>query len=444
PGQYPLVSGFIQKVGFAAVRLLGSNGYRVPGTAPRVLIARDSRSSGISIAKALQQGIVSAGCEVLDLGVIPTPALAYLTPRRGALCGVMISASHNPPEFNGIKFFSAQGRKLEERQEHKIEQELSHPSSPFSSRGKLFPIKKDPHAGQEYLDFLRSTFPANLDLMELKLVIDCANGAASYLGPRLFQSLGARVVSIGCRPSGRNINLGCGALDLPAVRRAVVSCRAHCGVALDGDADRVIFVDARGHVLDGDVLIGLAAVHLKCRGVLRHNRVATTVMANVGLLQFLKENGIGVVQVPVGDRYVAEAMEREDLVLGGESSGHIIFRKFAPAGDGLLTALQILAILQEFKKPIRELRSGLRLYPQILRNVPVDRKIPLEDLTSFQRKLRSVEKSMRGRGRILVRYSGTEPVLRILVEGPSSSMVQQMCSELVNAFKADKAKRGAG
>ncbi|MBI4056493.1 MAG: phosphoglucosamine mutase [Elusimicrobia bacterium] len=438
PGQYPLLPEFISKIGFATVRLLGNHAHPSLGTPPAVLLGRDSRHSGPWIAKALQRGFVSAGYRILDLGMIPTPALAYLTPRRKATFGVMISASHNPPEFNGIKFFSAQGHKLEEQQERMIEGRLSDFSYSLKPSSQRLSGQKDERASADYLDFLKSTFPASLDLKGTKLVIDCANGAASYLGPQLLRDLGAEVFAIGCHPSGHNINLGYGALDLEAMRRVVVARKAACGFSLDGDADRAIFADSRGNILDGDVLIGLSAAHLRRCGLLRHNRVVTTVMANMGLIHYLKQQGIGVVQVPVGDRNVIQAMEREDLSLGGESSGHIVFRRFSCNGDGLLTALQILSILKECGKPIEKLREGLRLYPQVLKNVPVERKIPIEELPHFQTKLRSLQKSLEGKGRILVRYSGTEPLLRILVEGPTWSLVHRVCSEIIKTYNRNR------
>ncbi|MDE2237453.1 MAG: phosphoglucosamine mutase, partial [Elusimicrobia bacterium] len=291
-----------------------------------------------------------------------------------------------------------------------------------------------------YLDFLRSTFPAELDLSGMTLVVDCANGASSAFAPRLFEGLGARVIPLSCRPDGGNINAGCGALFPEAMRRAVVRRKAQAGVCFDGDADRAIFADEKGRLLDGDRLICLGALRLHERGLLRNDRVVLTVMSNIGLVNSLKERGIEVVSVPVGDRNVTEAIERGGLSIGGESSGHVIFRSFAVTGDGMLTALQTLAAMRESGKPLSATREAFRPVPQALRNLHCGDKPPLERLPRLQKALRRCRRELGERGRVLLRYSGTEPLLRIMVEGPDRARVAAMADELSAAFRAASQK----
>lgn len=439
PGQPPLHPDGIRKVAWAV-----GNG-TVPGVAFNgtgglgpVLLARDSRRSGLAIARSLSEGFALAGCRaIVDLGVLPTPALAYLVAQRQAPLGVMISASHNPPEFNGIKFFSSTGEKLQPQWEEAIERKVKASRLPRPPRKARCQWKRDPNAVLEYLDFLKSTLPADVDFCGLKIAVDCAHGAAYSIGPRLLESLGARVYSLGCRPSGTNINLRVGALDTRAMCRKVLGVGADCGFSLDGDADRTIFADESGQVLDGDILLSLAATYFKEKNLLRRPAVVLTVMSNMGLVRYLQKEGLEVVQVPVGDRNVSAAMQDGGIDLGGESSGHLIFKRFSSSGDGLLSALQVLSILKSCGHPLSFYRKRVKFYPQVLKNIPVSRKIPFQDLPRFRRTLRSLEKEMGGDGRLVVRYSGTEPLLRVLVEGPDRRRVEHTLHQIIESYKKE-------
>lgn len=443
PGKYPLTQDLVRKAGFVAASLMVS---RKKDVSPRrecrrfAVMGRDSRGSGVSIGRWLSEGMRMAGCGVADVGVMPTPAVSYLVPRLGALCGVVISASHNPPEFNGIKFFSSDGFKLEEELEREIESrifslnvDLSRVKAALPGENGLAPRNVD--AGGNYSDFIKSTVPPDLDFSGLKIVLDCANGAASRVAPRILRGLGAEVRLIGCSPDGKNINLGCGALDTGAMTRETRRSGADCGISLDGDSDRAILADEKGVVLDGDHLMSMAASELLGQGRLRWNKIAVTVMSNYGFFKYLDSIGVATVQVPVGDRNVTGAIERERLSLGGESSGHIIFREFAPTGDGILTAVQALCIVRRSGRPLSFFRKRWARYPHVLEAVKVAGKVPLESIPGFKGAIVRLEKKLGGKGRIFVRYSGTEPVLRVLVEGPSRKLIAPMAREIVEYYK---------
>ncbi|MFH2204701.1 MAG: phosphoglucosamine mutase [Elusimicrobiota bacterium] len=433
PGRPPLTPAEVRRLGRAAGEVFLRARRRVNGTPPYVLMGRDTRDSGPALGRALAQGFAAAGCVTRDLGVIPTPGVSYLAARRGALCGVVISASHNPPEFNGIKFFSGDGFKLPVQLERRIESAFrAGPALRAKPLGRMF--SRDADGMSDYLDFLRSTFPPTLGLAGRRIVVDASNGAAAAIAPGLLRGLGAEVFAIGCAPDGANINKGCGALATERMRRAVVRRKADAGVALDGDADRAVFADEKGRLLDGDALIALAALTLERQGLLRGGKVALTVMSNLGLINFLASRGIGTVQVPVGDRNVTDAIMAEGLSLGGENSGHIVYRRLAPTGDGLLTALQTLAAWLESGRRISAVRTLYRVYPQILKNIRIDRRVPLAGLNHFQRALRACEKKLGSGGRVFVRYSGTEPLLRILVEGRAPGMIKEIADELSRVF----------
>lgn len=431
PGRFPLTPGFIARLGAAAARELTRAGPRGP-----VLVARDTRGSGPALARALARGFARAGCgPVVDLGVLPTPGLARLAVVRKAAFGVVVSASHNPPEFNGIKFFDGQGGKLSVETERRIEQTAAR--GPGPREGAAEPgtppggsrIRTDSGAAQDYLDFLVSTFPPDLDLAGMRILADAAHGAAYRLIGPLLRRLGAEVRLRGDRPNGRNINAGCGALEPEALGRAVRAARADCGLALDGDADRVVFADETGREVGGDVLIAMAAAHLLADGLLGVPKVAVTVMSNAGLEEYLRGRGIATVRVPVGDRSVSAAMEAEGLALGGEESGHIIFSRFSRAGDGMLTALQILALLRESGRPLSWFRRSVPAYPQVLRNLPVRRKVKLEAVPALRAAVAHGRRALAG-GRVFLRYSGTEPLLRILVEGPRAAAVRRVARRI--------------
>lgn len=433
PGREPLTPETVRALGYHAARVLLAR--RGPADAARIALGRDTRGSGPELTRWLVAGFSTAGVETVDLGVIPTPGVAYLAPRLGAFAGAVVSASHNPAEFNGVKFFDSAGFKMAPALESEVERRLR--------EGRAVPRvasrvpRPAAEAAQGYLDFLRSTFPATLDLSGLRLVVDCAHGAAAALAPRLFAGLGAEVFAIGAAPDGRNINAGCGALETAALAREVRRRRAQAGVALDGDADRAVLCDEEGEILDGDAVIGAAAERLSRQGALKGGKVALTVMSNYGLVRFLEGRGIGVVTVPVGDRYVTEAIEREGLSLGGENSGHVVFRDFAPTGDGMLTALQTLAAWRESSRPLSALRRLYAPTPQTLRNLRVPAKPPLEALPRTSAAVAAVQRALAGRGRVFVRYSGTEPALRVLVEGPDEAENARLADEVARAYRAE-------
>jgi len=440
PGEFPLVKDFVARLGYEAAKAILSGPRRSGSAAPEVLLARDSRDSGKLLGKWLTLGMQAAGCRVTDIGVAPTPAVSFLAPRRRAAFGAVISASHNPAEFNGIKFFSGKGVKLSERAERAIEAALK------KNRRRALPARIDgekyrraPELLRDYEDFIVGTIaPAGAKgagpLSGMKVVLDCAHGAACASAPRALARLGAKVYAIGCVPDGKNINAGVGALYTAAMSRETVRRGADCGFSLDGDADRVIFADETGAVFDGDDIIAMAALEMKREGRLRRSKVVLTVMSNCGIINRLREEGIKTVQVPVGDKYVTRAIDGEKLSLGGEASGHIIFRDFSPTGDGLLTAVQVLALLRRSGRKLGDYRKLLPKYPQSLRAVAVSKKVPLESIPGFARKLRDIERGLGG-GRVFVRYSGTEPKLRVLAEGPDAPAVENAVREIISYYE---------
>jgi phosphoglucosamine mutase len=423
-GRWPLTEDFIRRLGWAAGGVLAE---REPRRPRAVFLVRDTRSSGPGLSRALAAGLGAAGFRALDGGVLPTPAVSALLPRMAAAAGAVISASHNPAEHNGVKFFGPGGLKLDEAWEDAIERRaLSAEEMPAAvSRLKAFP-----GAAARYLSFLEAAWPRGLSLKGFPLVLDCAHGAASAVGPALFRRLGARVIVRAAAPDGKNINRACGALHPDSLAGAVRRAGARLGVALDGDGDRAMFVDETGHVRDGDAVLLAAARRWLAGGRLKGGAVVVTVMANLGLLRALDALGIRTETTPVGDKYVWQGMERTGAVLGGEPSGHMIFRDFLPTGDGLLTALQVLALLVETGRPFSALTSLAVHYPQVLLNVPVAERRPLEKIPGFARALASVNEALGDTGRTLIRYSGTEPLLRIMVEGPDRAAIESHAQSL--------------
>jgi len=405
------------------------------GGGVRVVVGRDTRRSGPLLEAALTAGLLSAGADCLSVGVLPTPAIALLTQRLGADGGVVLSASHNPFEDNGIKLFAADGTKIPDAWEEAIEAALAGPDRAPRPRGagvgRLVPY---PRAEAEYVDFLCRAFP--LDLRGLHVVVDCAHGATTRVAPRVFRRLGARVTAIGARPDGTNINAAVGALYPAALQRRVRAVGADVGFAFDGDGDRLMSVDHTGEVRDGDYALAIAARYLAAHGRLRGNVVVTTVMANLGLDRALAEAGIAVVKTQVGDRYVYEEMRRRGANLGGEQSGHLLFLDHAPAGDGILSALALLTVMRETGEPLASLARCLRKFPQVLVNVPVRAKPPLEAIDGLCERVARFEQEMNGVGRILVRYSGTEPLARVMIEGADAARIQAMADELAALIRA--------
>ncbi|MFB3827923.1 MAG: phosphoglucosamine mutase [Bryobacteraceae bacterium] len=425
-GEYPLDPETVFAFGLA----LGAD-LRSRGQAPAVLIGRDTRESGTQIAEHVAGGLAERGVTVRDAGVVTTPGVAYLTRTGPFAAGVMISASHNPYRDNGIKVFGHSGFKLPDEEEHAIEQEI------FRLReAELKPerrrLEAEPGLDEAYLAYLASTAGSRFN--GLKVVLDAGNGAACQLGPDLFGRLGADVTRLNCAPDGRNINLDCGALHLEGLRESVLRRRADAGIAFDGDADRAMFIAPSGRVVDGDAVMLIAARALKAAGKLPGDLVVATVMSNLGLERALAQEGVRMVRTPVGDKYVLEEMVHSGAMLGGEQSGHVIFREWATTGDGLLTALRVLEIAVTSGKTLDQLAEGLVIYPQKLVNVRVREKKPLHGIPEVVQAMRRCET---GGGRVLVRYSGTEPLARVMVEGPSLGEVEECSARIAAAIERE-------
>ena len=426
-GEYPLDPGTVYAFGVA----LGDDA-GAAAASPEIVIGTDTRESGPWIAELVAGGIQSRGGRVRYAGVITTPGVAYLTRTGPFQAGVMISASHNPYQDNGIKVFSHSGFKLPDAEEHSIEQEIfrlrEQGANPAPAK-----LTIDQSLDRQYLEYLISTVPVRFE--GLRIVLDCGNGAAYRLAPELFRSLGAEVTLLSAEPNGRNINLNCGALHVEGLRSAVVAQGADGGVAFDGDADRAIFVAGSGKLVDGDAVLLASARALKSAGRLSGGLVVATVMSNLGLEKALEREGIRLTRTPVGDKYVLEEMVRLDAPLGGEQSGHIIFRQYATTGDGMLTALQVWAIARQSGASLDELTAGLEIYPQKLVNVRVRDKRALTEVPSVAREIRLVEEEFAGAGRVLVRFSGTEPLARVMVEGPSLEQVERGTARIAEAIR---------
>ena len=430
-GQFPLVDDFIEKLGYAALRQLQACSQSAQ-LKPQVIIAQDSRASGPAILESLQKGIRASGVNVISVGIAPTPCVAYLVKKTGSLCGVVISASHNPAEFNGIKFFTNLGTKLPEEMENAIEREIETLSGVPAPKGTF---TQDETLVKQYEQFLMSTVDANL-LKGTKIVLDCANGASYKVAVNVFAGLGMNVTVTAAKPDGTNINKNVGALHTQFMQELTAKEHAFMGFSFDGDADRVIASDEKGRQLDGDNIIASSALCMKEQGILNANKAVLTIMANLGCINYLKENGVDVTLTTVGDKYVSEALEKENLSIGGETSGHIIFRQFANTGDGILSALQFLQFVKRSGKPASFFTEQWKRYPSKLRAVVVSQKPPLDSLPGFWPEVKALEKTMNGKGRIVVRYSGTEPKLRILVEGEQEELVDRVISEVEKIYKA--------
>jgi phosphoglucosamine mutase len=428
PGTPPLDDATL----YATGRSLG-NYLRQTNPAARVLIGMDTRESGPHIAALLAAGLDHAGASVDFAGVITTPGVACLVRQRGFQAGVVISASHNPFHDNGVKLFSSAGMKFPDAVEELLEEDIfkhRHESPPKDPP----PLVPDETLDAKYLEFLRSRVIAGAKLSSLRMVLDCANGAAYRLGPELFESLGAKVIAMGFEPDGRNINAHCGSLHLQGLQKRVVAERATLGVAFDGDADRALFVCQSGRVINGDGVLLAAARHLRSAGRLKGNRVVATSMSNLGLERVLAREGIELARAAVGDRYVLEEMLRSNNVLGGEQSGHVIFLDDSPAGDGLLTAVKI-ASLVSMNGRLESLVTGLKDYPQTIVNVRVKAKPPLDSIPEVSRALAEAQSTLGENGRIVLRYSGTEPLARVMVEAEHDADVQRFSESLANAVR---------
>ncbi|KLU60929.1 phosphoglucosamine mutase [Peptococcaceae bacterium CEB3] len=402
---------------------------------PRIIIGKDTRISGDMLEAALVSGICSVGADVLRVGVLPTPGIAYLTRTMDVSAGVVISASHNPVQDNGIKFFSSSGYKLPDEVEDEIETIVKNDCKPWDvpvgeEVGRVIEV---PDAGRRYLSFLKETAP-HLD--GLRIVLDCANGAGSVLGPALLRELGAEVLPIFNTPDGVNINDGCGSTHPQALQKAVVESKADLGLACDGDADRLIAVDEQGNIVDGDFIMLICALDLKAKGLLTEDTLVVTVMSNLGLRLALQGAGIRVLETQVGDRYVLEELLRSGAKLGGEQSGHIIFLNHNTTGDGLLTAVQLLRVVKEKNLPLSVLAAQMRRLPQVLLNTKVRHKERLMADGLVQVKVGEVTAALSGEGRVLVRPSGTEPLIRVMVEGPEERLLRELAESLIEVIRS--------
>ena len=429
---HPMTGEMMLKLGRALAHIIKRGTHR-----HRVVIGKDTRLSGYMLEQALASGICSMGVDVLLCGPLPTPAISYLTVSMRADAGAVISASHNPYQDNGIKFFSRDGFKLPDDIEMKIEEliandELHHLRPTATNIGKAFRIED---AGGRYVVFAKSTFPKDLTLEGLTIVVDCGHGAAYRVAPSVLQELGAKVITIGAEPDGKNINRGFGALHPETVCKAVLKTGADLGIALDGDADRLIVADEKGRVVDGDAVMAICGLDLLRRRALPKKTVVATVMSNLGLDQCIAKAGGRVVRTRVGDRYVVEEMRKNGYSFGGEQSGHLIFLEHATTGDGTVAALALLSVMVQSQKPISELAKVMDIYPQAQLSLEVREKPELGSLPAVMRVIRDVEKKLGDDGRMLVRYSGTEPKVRVLVEGPEKKVIEGLAEGIAAELK---------
>jgi len=425
-GEYPLDPPTVRRLGAALVRGLRHDNAAVP---VRFLVGRDTRESGDWIERELARGVADQGGQLTSVGVVPTPAVAYLTPLKGFTAGVVISASHNPFEDNGIKVFSGAGEKFTETLEQAVEAIVADPSWSVADAHEAQVIRADYRA--DYLGHLEEILPPAART-GARVAIDCANGATTTVAPQLFRDLGFDVAVVGNEPDGRNINLQCGSTAPALLSRTVVEGGYAIGIAFDGDGDRAIFVDAGGRVVDGDAVMLMCATALKAEGRLRNNAVVATVMSNIGLEIALREADIGLVRCAVGDKYVMEEMLRRDISLGGEQSGHVIFSDYLFTGDGMATALSVLRTMATSGRSLADLASQLTAYPQVLMNLRVKERVDLQTVPQIAEILKSVESRLEGSGRLLVRYSGTEPLLRVMLEGKDQAEIGRWGQEIID------------
>jgi phosphoglucosamine mutase len=425
-GTYPITPDFVLKLGWAAGRVLGNTGLN------RILIGKDTRISGYMFESALEAGLSAAGMNIRLLGPMPTPAIAYLTRTFHAQAGIVVSASHNPFDDNGIKFFSFDGKKLPDVIEELIEKELDQPMTTVSS-AQLGKAERIEDAAGRYIEFCKSTFPLQAHLNGLKIVVDCAHGATYHIAPNVFTELGAQVISIGVNPNGLNINEKCGATHTKTLQAAVIEYQADVGIALDGDGDRLMMVDHKGKLLDGDDILYILANARRNENL---GTIVGTQMSNFALEQAITKMGLNFVRAAVGDRYVMEALQLHNGVLGGEASGHIICLDKTTTGDGIVTALQVLAVMLQTGQSLYDLSNDLKKYPQTLHNVRLQNNENPRDILNtsiVKQAISSAEQQLINKGRVLLRPSGTEPLLRIMVEAQEENLVKQLIDELTHA-----------
>ncbi|AKJ41072.1 phosphoglucosamine mutase [Pragia fontium] len=427
-GEHPITPEFVLKLGWAAGKVLARHGSR------KIIIGKDTRISGYMLESALEAGLAAAGLSASFTGPMPTPAVAYLTRTFRAEAGIVISASHNPYDDNGIKFFSIDGTKLPDEVEEAIEAEMEKPLTCVES-AELGKASRINDAAGRYIEFCKGGFPSELSLSELKIVVDCANGATYHIAPSVLRELGANVITIGCDPDGMNINEKCGATDVTMLQQRVLAEQAHIGIALDGDGDRVIMVDHQGNKVDGDQIMYIIAREALRQGQLKGGAVGT-LMSNMGLELALKQLGIPFARAKVGDRYVLEKMNELGWMIGAENSGHVILLDKTTTGDGIVAALQVLAAMARNHMTLHDLCSGMKLLPQVLVNVRFAGQHDPLAADNVKQVLAEVEKELVGRGRVLLRKSGTEPLIRVMVEGDDDKEVLELANRIADAVKA--------
>ena len=434
-GEFPITPEFVMHLGYAAGKVLATSEWHLAeGERPTVLIGKDTRISGYLLESALQAGLIAAGVDVYLAGPIPTPAVAYLTRALRLQAGVVISASHNPFEDNGIKFFSATGSKLPDEVEQAIEAGMDEPIVTMSS-AYLGKAKRLEDAAGRYIEFCKSSFPYELDLRGLKVVVDCAHGAAYHIAGHVFHELGADVVTIGVQPDGKNINDGYGATAPANLQKAVVEHKADLGIALDGDADRLVMVDGEGRLYDGDQLLYIVAQHRQQMGLMKGG-VVGTLMTNLAFELAMKRMQIPFARAKVGDRYVMELMQQNGWQLGGENSGHIICLDRHSTGDGIISALQVLHALRASNKTLAQAAHDMQLYPQVLINVRIAKGKDCTTHADVQAAVASANSALAGKGRVLLRPSGTEPLLRVMVEGEDGEKVRHWAENIAQVVRA--------
>jgi phosphoglucosamine mutase len=427
-GVYPLDPPTVARLGAALVRAMKAGARGSDNRMFRLVIGRDTRESGEWIERELARGAGSEGATITTAGVIPTPAIAYVTAAMGFDAGIVISASHNPFEDNGIKIFSGKGEKFNEAREREVEAMIAR--ADWSVPASAEPTIDNTNVVDEYIAHTRQILPDAGPLRGMRLVVDAANGATTSVAPRLFQELGFDLRLIGASPDGRNINLESGSTHPALLSQTVVEQKCRMGVAFDGDGDRAIFADGEGNIVDGDAVLLMCARHMKAQGRLKGNAIVATVMSNIGLEIALRSSGIEMVRCPVGDKYVMEEMIRSDLSLGGEQSGHIIFSEHLFTGDGIATALNVLRVMADSGRELVDLAGELISYPQVLVNVRVREKRDLQSIPDIAEAIARVEGRLVGHGRLLVRYSGTEPLLRVMLEGRDQDEIQSWATEI--------------
>jgi phosphoglucosamine mutase len=426
-GEHPITADFFLKLGWAAGRVFANEGHGF------VLVGKDTRISGYMFESALEAGLTAAGVDTRLLGPMPTPGIAYLTRTLRAQAGIVISASHNPYYDNGVKFFSVQGTKLPDDIEQKIERQIDSPMTTVES-SKLGKAKRLVDAAGRYIEFCKASVPTRLDFSGMRIVIDCAHGATYHIAPHVFSEVGAEVVTIGAEPDGLNINDECGATKPEKLAATVLAYRADFGIALDGDGDRLVMVDHKGEIVDGDELIYIIAKARLAAGQMS-GPVVGTLMTNLGMEHGLKKLGLDLIRANVGDRYVMEMLTEHKGILGGENSGHIICLDRTTTGDGIIAALQIMAEMQDSGKNLHELKSGMQKYPQVLVNVKTSKKINPDQDEGIQKAVKAIEKKLGDNGRVLLRASGTEPLIRVMVEGLQEDLVKNYAHQIAEDVK---------